>query len=183
MVLSAARELFAERGFERTTIRAVAGRAGVDPALVHHYFGTKDGLLAAALSPPEGLTALLVVTGDPERAGAELVRRALDVWENHLEVRELMLAMVRTGLSHEHAAALLRELHRSTVLAAVGGALADDRRELRAALVGSQLAGLLLGRYLLRATGLTEPTPDELVATVGPVVQHYLTGRLTNVTR
>jgi AcrR family transcriptional regulator len=180
-VLAAARELFSEVGFDRTTMRAVAARAGVDPALIHHYYGNKDGLLTATLMPPAAAAQLL--TGafvDPDNAGEELVRRVIDVWETHLEVREQMAAMLRTGLSHEHAAELLRDAHRTFILAAVGSAVAEDRRELRAALIGCHLAGLLLARYLLRVPGLTAATPAELVATVGPVIQHYLTGAISD---
>jgi len=181
LVLAAARELFSEVGFDRTTMRAVAARAGVDPALIHHYYRNKDGLLTATLMPPAAAAQLL--TGafeDPDNAGEELVRRVIDVWETHLEVREQMAAMLRTGLSHEHAAELLRDTHRTFVLAAVGSAVAEDRRELRAALIGCHLAGLLLARYLLRVPGLTAATPAELVATVGPVIQHYLTGAISD---
>jgi AcrR family transcriptional regulator len=97
-VLAAARELFSELGFDRTTMMAEAARAGVDPALIHHYFGNKDGLLAATLTPPAAAAKLLTgVFDDPENAGAELVRRVIDVWETHLEVREQMAAMLRTG--------------------------------------------------------------------------------------
>lgn len=179
LVLAAARELFSELGFDRTTMRAVAARAGVDPALIHHYYGNKDGLLAATLTPPAAAAQLLTgAFDDPDNAGEELVRRVIDVWETHLEVREQMAAMLRTGLSHEHAAALLRDTHRTFVLAAVGDVVADDRREFRAALIGCHLAGLLLARYLLKVPGLTAATPAELVATVGPVIQHYLTGAI-----
>jgi AcrR family transcriptional regulator len=178
--MAAARELFSELGFDRTTIRAVAARAGVDPALIHHYYGNKDGLLAATLTPPAAAAQLLAgVFDDPDKAGEEFVRRVINVWETHLEVREQMLAMLRTGLSHEHAAAMLREMHRAFVLAAIGSVVADDRREFRAALIGSHLAGLLLTRYLLKVPGLVAATPAELVETVGPVVQHYLTGAIS----
>lgn len=181
LVMAAARELFSELGFDRTTIRAVAARAGVDPALIHHYYGNKDGLLAATLTPPAAAAQLLTgAFDDPDNAGEEFVRRVINVWETHLEVREQMLAMLRAGLSHEHAAAMLREMHRAFVLAAIGGVVAEDRREFRAALIGSHLAGLLLARYLLKVPGLVAATPAELVETVGPVVQHYLTGAISS---
>src|SRR4030095_14833812 len=125
--LPVARDLFSELGFDRTTIRAVAARAGVDPALIHHYYGNKDGLLAATLTPPAAAAQLLTGTfDDPDKAGEESVRRVINVWETHLEVREQMLAMLRAGLSHEHAAAMLREMHRAFVLAAIGGVVAGD---------------------------------------------------------
>lgn len=179
-VLSAARELFAERGFERTTMRAVGARAGVDPALIYHYFGDKDRLLAAAIEPPVDLTALLAgIADDPARAGEEIVRRVIGLWENHPDIRERMLAMLRTALSHDHAAGLLRDMLSSWLLGGLGDVLADDQHELRAALVGSHLGGLMLARYLLKVPGAAAATPEELIQAVGPAVQRYLTGTLT----
>ena len=191
-VLDAARELFAELGFERTTMRAVGRRAGVDPALIYHYFGDKDGLLAAVVEPPVDLAAVLAGLaggagrtggagggGDPGRTGEEIVRRIVSLWENNPDIRERMLAMLRTALSHDHAARLLRDMLSSWLLGALGDVLAEDRRELRAALVGAQIGGLMLARYLLRVPGAATATPEELAHAVGPAVQRYLTGTLT----
>lgn len=172
----AARQLFAEVGFERTTMRAVAARAKVDPALIYHYFDGKEGLLAAVLVPPAAAAALLAgFTGDPERAGEELVRRALQVWTEP-GLGEQAAAMLRIAMSQEHAAERFREAHRAFVLRVVGDAVANDRRELRAALIGSSLIGLMLNRYVLKSPDLAAATEAELIASVGPVIQHYLTG-------
>jgi AcrR family transcriptional regulator len=179
-VLDAALELFAERGFERTTMRAVGTRAGVDPALIYHYFGDKDGLLAAALEPPADLAGMLAGIGDdPGRAGEEIIRRAVSLWENP-GLRERMIAILRTGLSNDHAARLLRDMLSSWLLAAVGGVMAGDQRELRAALIGSHLGGLMLARHVLQVPGAAAATQEELVQAVGPAVQRYLTGTLTS---
>ena len=179
-VLDAARELFAEVGFERTTMRAVAARAGVDPALIYHYFGDKDGLLFAALQPPvDAATVFTGVADAAERSGEELVRRLVRLWEDRPEVREQMAAILRTGLSHDHAGRLLRDILSSFILAALGDVLADDRRELRAALIGSHIGGLMLARYILKVPGAAAASPEDLVQAVGPVVQHYLTGTIT----
>jgi AcrR family transcriptional regulator len=176
-VLAAARELFAELGFERTTMRAVAARAGVDPALIYHYFGDKDGLLVAALQPPaENATVFAGLADEADRAGEELVRRLISLWEDRPEVREQMTAILRTGLSHDRASRLLRDILSSFILAALGDVLADDRRELRAALIGSQIGGLMLARYVLRVPGAAAASPEDLVQAVGPTVQRYLTG-------
>ena len=178
-VLDAARELFAEVGFERTTMRAVADRAGVDPALIYHYFGDKDGLLFAALQPPvDAATVFTGVADAAERSGEELVRRLVRLWEDRPEVREQMAAILRTGLSHDHAGRLLRDILSSFILAALGDVLADDRRELRAALIGSHIGGLMLARYILKVPGTAAASPEDLVQAVGPVVQHYLTGTI-----
>jgi AcrR family transcriptional regulator len=181
-VLGAARELFAELGFERTTMRAVATRADVDPALIYHYFGDKEGLLAAAIELPMDLTVVFAgLAGDPGRAGEELVRRVVGLWEEHPEIRERMIAVLRTGLSHDHAAQLVRDLLSSALLAALGEALASDRRELRTGLIGSQIGGLMLARYVLRVPGAADASPEDLIQAVGPVIQHYLTGLITPV--
>ena len=176
-VLAAARELFAELGFERTTMRAVAARAGVDPALIYHYFGDKDGLLVAALQPPVDEAIVFAGLADEaDRAGEELVRRLISLWEDRPEVREQMAAILRTGLSHDRASRLLRDILSSFILAALGDVLAGDRRELRAALIGSQIGGLMLARYILEVPGAAAASPEDLVQAVGPTVQRYLTG-------
>jgi len=178
-ILAAARDLFAANGFDRTTIRAVATRAEVDPALVHHYFGTKDQLLAASLELPMDPVALLGdLGGDPERAGEELVRRVLGLWESDPETRRRLVALLRTGISHDHAAALLRDLFGRTILAVLQGFVVADRPDLRAALAGTQLGGLILGRYLVGVPAVADASVEELVAVVGPGVQRYLTGPL-----
>lgn len=178
-VLGAARELFAELGFERTTMRAVAARADVDAALIYHYFGDKEGLLAAAIELPVDPAALFAgVAGDPSRAGEKLVRRVVTLWDTHPEIRERMIAVLRTGLSHDHAAQLVRDLLSSNLLAALGEVLAGDRRELRTGLIGSQIGGLMLARYVLKVPGAADATPEDLVRAVGPVVQHYMTGQI-----
>ena len=178
-ILAAARDLFAANGFDRTTIRAVATRAEVDPALVHHYFGTKDQLLAASLELPMDPVALLGdLGGDPERAGEELVRRVLGLWESDPETRRRLVALLRTGISHDHAAALLRDLFGRTILAVLQGFVVADRPDLRAALAGTQLGGLILGRYLVGVPAVADASVEDLVAVVGPGVQRYLTGPL-----
>jgi AcrR family transcriptional regulator len=160
-------------------MRAVAARAGVDAALIHHYFGTKDGLLTTAITPPVAPDVLLAGLSDHrDRAGTELVRRLLDVWEDHPVVRGQMLALVRTALSHDHATALLRQALERTVLPAVSQVAAPEQRELRAGLVMAQMSGVLISRYLVRVPGVADVDRATLVSAVGPVVQHYLTGRL-----
>jgi AcrR family transcriptional regulator len=180
-VLDAALDLFAERGFERTTMRAVGIRAGVDPALIYHYFGDKDGLLAAVITPPADLAGMLAGIGDdPGRAGQEIIRRAVGLWDNHPGIRERMVAIVRTGLSNDHAARLLRDMLSSWLLGAVGGVMAEDKRELRAALIGSHLGGLMLARHVLKVPGAAAAGQEELVQAVGPTIQRYLTEALTS---
>jgi AcrR family transcriptional regulator len=161
-------------------MRAVATRAGVDVALIYHHFGSKDDLLAAALTVPERaqpvLRAIPAGTPDPGRAVANAV---LEMWENDPALRGQALAMIRTALSHEHAAQLLRELHSTFVLALVCEVVADDDPELRASLIGAHLSGLLLNRYLFKVHALAAADPATLINAAGPVIDHYLTGDLT----
>jgi len=176
-ILTAAGELFSELGFERTTMRAVAARADVDAALIHHFFVNKEGLLAAALVLPVDPTALLAgLNKDPQHAGEAVVRRVLGVWEADPQTRRHLLGLIRVGLSHEYAAGVLRDLLGRTILTALARVVADDRQSLRAALVGTQIGGLLLGRYVLGIPGVRDATPEELALAIGPVIQHYLNG-------
>jgi len=176
-ILTAAGELFSELGFERTTMRAVAARADVDKALIHHYFVNKEGLLAAALVLPVDPAALLAgLDKDLQHAGEAVVRRVLGVWEADPQTRRHLLGLIRVGLSHEYAAGVLRDLLGRTILTALARVVADDRQSLRAALVGTQIGGLLLGRYVLGIPGVRDATPEELALAIGPVIQHYLTG-------
>ncbi len=176
-ILTAAGELFSELGFERTTMRAVAARAGVDAALIHHYFVNKEGLLAAALVLPVDPAALLAgLDKDPQHAGEAVVRRVLGVWEADPQTRRHLLGLIRVGLSHEYAAGVLRDLLGRTILKALASVVADDHQALRAALAGTQMGGLLLGRYVLGIPGVRDATPEELAVAIGPVIQHYLTG-------
>lgn len=179
-LVRAARQLFAENGFERTTMRAVARLARVDPALIYHYFPDgKKGLLAAALTPPAEIARQVAgLSGDPQHAGEELIRRALRLWDTDDAVREQGVALLRIGVGSETGAALLGRTARSFVLGLVGEVLAPDDRELRAALVGAQIQGLLLDRYVLGHPDLVEASAERLVASVGPVIQRYLTGPL-----
>jgi AcrR family transcriptional regulator len=174
-ILSAARELFADRGYQATTMRAVGARAGVDPALIHHYFGTKDGLLQAALVLPVDPVELLAgVAADPARTGEQVVLRILRLWDDPA-VQHRMVGLLRVGLSHPHTVDVLRDMLGRTVLVALVGHAAPDAAPLRAALVGSQIGGLLLGRYLVGVPPLAQASVDELAAAVGPTVQRYLT--------
>lgn len=178
-ILAAAGELFSELGFERTTMRGVAARADVDPALIHHYFVNKEGLLSAALVFPVDPGALLAgLDQDPQHAGIGVVRRVLGVWEADPETRRRLLGLIRVGVSNEYAAGVLRDLLGRTVLTALASVVADDQQSLRAALAGTQMAGLLMGRYVLGIPAIRDATPEQLALTIGPVLQHYLTGPL-----
>jgi AcrR family transcriptional regulator len=177
-VLVAARESFAERGFDGATIRGIAAAAGVDPALVHHYFGSKDKLFLAAVHAPVDPGELLppALEGGREQLGANLVRTLLTVWDG--PARPAALALVRSAVGNEWTAKLLREFLVSQVLRRVLVTLdlPADELEARGALVASQLIGVVMARYVLRLEPLASATHDSLVASLGPTLQRYLTG-------
>jgi AcrR family transcriptional regulator len=179
-ILDAARELFAEKGFERTTMRAVGERAGVDPALISYWFRSKDGLLLEAMTLPLDVETVLNDL-DASRPGADIVRRVLAAADGSPAVRGRAVAFLRIGLSHEHVAGLLREVISRRVLATLSPLTAPDHRELRAALIGSHVAGLIMGRYVVRIPALAQADSEQLVAAMAPVVQHYLTGPMVTV--
>jgi AcrR family transcriptional regulator len=181
-ILSAARAQFAEHGYDGATIRAIARAAGVDPALVHHYFGGKENLFAAAMKlpliPSEVITAALTRRDPSDSLGTHMVRTALSVWES-ADVRGPFQAMLRSALTSERAAATLREFITEAILRpvanAAGGGVAE-RTPFRASLVATQMLGLALSRYVLRFEPVAAASPEELAAAVGPTIDRYLTG-------
>lgn len=178
-ILAAARELFAARGFERTSMRAIARQAHVDPALVLHYFGTKETVFLSAIELPFEPEAVLptVLAGDVGSLGERVARFAVGLLENE-QARARVLAIVRAAASEPAAAALLRGLIEQRIRDPIARALGTDDAELRAALVGSQIVGLVMARYVVRVEPLASLPPDELVAKVAPTFQRYLAGSL-----
>ncbi|GIJ21443.1 TetR/AcrR family transcriptional regulator [Micromonospora lutea] len=179
-ILDAARSTFAERGFDASTIRAIAASAGVDPALVHHYFGNKEQLFLAAMRFPVDPRELLpkVLAGDRDALGERLVRMFVTVWDSPAGAAGV--ALLRSAVSSEWTARLLREFLTTQVLRRVLDQLDVDPAEvpLRGSLVASQLVGLALMRYVIRLEPVASVAPQTLIATVGPTVQRYLTDEL-----
>ncbi|GAA3761065.1 TetR family transcriptional regulator [Micromonospora maritima] len=179
-ILAAARAAFAERGFDATPIRAVAAAAGVDPALVHHYFGTKEDLFRAAMAIPIDPAELVprVLAGGRDEVGERLVRTFLGVWDS--PAGTAAVALLRSAVSNQWTARLLREFLTTQILRRVLDRLDLDPAEapLRGALVATQVAGLAMMRYVIRLEPVASATPDTLAATIGPTVQRYLTGPL-----
>jgi AcrR family transcriptional regulator len=175
-ILDSARRAFSERGYDAVTVRAIAADAGVDAALVHHYFGTKESVFVAALQLPfdPAAVAPLVLSGDPAGLGERLVRMLLSVWSTP-QTREPILALVRSATTNEQAATLLREFVTRALLGRIAPAIDGPDRELRVAGAASQLVGLALLRYVVRVEPLASATDDEVVALVAPNVQRYLT--------
>jgi AcrR family transcriptional regulator len=175
-ILTAARELFAARGYEGTTIRGIATHAEVDPALVHHFFGSKDDLFLTVLEVPETVMAGIppLIAGDPGNAGEHLTRFYLGLYESP-DTGTALLTALRSAVAQEQAARVLRESITARLFAAVREVL-PDRAELRMSLAMSHLTGLAIGRYVLGVPPVSQMTIDELVVWVGPTIQGYLTG-------
>ena len=177
-ILDAARALFAAGGMSGTSIRAVAARAGVDPALVHHYFGTKDDLFVAALALPVDPREVLgaVVAEGPGGAAERMLGTFLAVWDDP-DLQLPLLGMAR-GLLDPAGKELMRDGFLKIVIAPIGVALGIEEPERRMPLVASQIVGLILMRYVLEVEPLASMAAEELVAIYAPTIQRYLTGPL-----
>ncbi|HEY1617461.1 MAG TPA: TetR family transcriptional regulator [Streptosporangiaceae bacterium] len=190
-ILDAARRRFADLGYDGATIRGIAGDAGVDPALVHHFYGSKEALFAAAMRlpvvPSEVLTAALTQAAEAGAAGRPtaspgevLVRAALTTWEKP-EVHRVFLGLLRSALTSDEASRMLREFLSDGILGPVAAASSSsDPAEavFRAAAVASQMLGLALTRYVLMLGPLAQASRDDLVAAIAPTIDRYLTGDL-----
>jgi AcrR family transcriptional regulator len=170
-ILDAARQAFASRGYEQTTIRAVAASAGIDASMVMRYFGSKAGLFAAAatmdLDPP-GLAS-----APARRRGEVLVRHFINRWERNPS-EDMLVFLLRTAVTNEPVAEQLQATFDRMIVGPLTS-LGYDDPERRAALIGSQLLGLGLCRYILRMQPLASLSSGEVVAGVAPTIQRYLT--------
>lgn len=177
-IITAARQAFAAKGFAGTSMRAIAADAGVDAALIHHYFDSKQQLFLATVAlPVELLQKLeLVAAGDRKDLGERLVRTVLEVWDS--ELQPSLVAAIRTALTDP---ALTRSIVEFFTLEVIGRVLRRDdlppeEANRRAGLVASQVLGLLIGRYVLRLPVLVDRQTEDLVAEIGPTVQRYVDG-------
>lgn len=178
-IAEAARHLFAERGFDRTSVRAVAAEAGVDPALVHHYFGTKQRLFIEAVDFPIDAAAAIgtLSAGDVDDAGERLVRFALRLWDDPVVLPRL-LGVLRSAVTDPEAARMLGTLFTRQGPVQLVRALGADQPDLRAELVGTQLVGLAVARHVLRVEPLASADHETIVAAIGPTMKRYLVGDL-----
>jgi AcrR family transcriptional regulator len=177
-ILVRARELFAAQGYAGTSVRAIATAAGVDAALVHHYFGTKDDLFLAALELPVDPRRLVapVVAGGPDGAAERFLDVFLSAWDDP-NIRPSLLAVAR-GVMDPAGSKLLADGFLPVVIQPVGVALGLDRPEHRMTLVASQVVGIILLRYVLAVEPLASMPREQVVATYAPTLQRYLTGPL-----
>ena len=172
-ILAAARSRFAAHGYDRTRIRDVADDAGVDAALVHYFFKTKDGLFVAAMELPFRPAEVIapVLAEGVDGLGERMVRRVLTVWDEPAH-QAALLAIVHGAGAHPGAAVALREFVVSEIVARLAALLDGD--QLRATLVASQVVGLIALRYIARVEPLASLDREEIVALVAPTLQRYL---------
>ncbi|MGB2566957.1 TetR family transcriptional regulator [Micromonospora citrea] len=180
IILAAARDAFAARGFGGVTIRQIASTAAVDPALVHHYFGTKEQLFLTVLRSAVDADRILaqLLAGGVDTLGERIVAQFLRLWEGGAGANAS--ALLRTAATADQIARLVREVLFPDVVDAVMSKCGLDPGEapLRVALAVSQLSGLAFTRYLVGLEPLATAPADTVICTVGATLQRYLTGEL-----
>ncbi|MXM66239.1 TetR family transcriptional regulator [Streptomyces sp. HUCO-GS316] len=176
-ILTAAREEFSERGYEKTSVRGIAKAAGVDSALVHHYFGTKEQIFEAAVEvafAPAMNAPEAIADGPLDGVGERLTRFVFGVWENPT-TRAPLLAILRSAVSNETAAAVFRRLVAAQLLRRIAAQLELPDAELRAELAAAQLVGTAMLRYVIKVEPLASADLEAIIARLAPVVQGHLT--------
>jgi AcrR family transcriptional regulator len=174
-ILDAARHRFGEQGYDGATVRGIAADAGVNAALLHHFFGTKQQLFVASMNLPVDPTTLIpqVLEGPVEEIGERLVRTFLAIWETP-EGRTPFLAMLRSVTTNEQVATMMRQFLDNVMFAKIAEIRGIPRRRVAAA--AAQMLGVALLRYILAVPPLADATDEELVALLAPVIQHYFDG-------
>lgn len=176
-ILAAAREEFSERGYDKASVRGIAKAAGVDSALVHHYFGTKEQVFEAAVTlsfGPAMQAPQAVEEGPLDGVGERLTRFVFGVWENPA-TRTPLLAIVRSAVNNEAAATVFRRIIATQVLRRIADRLEVPDAELRAELAAAQLVGIAMLRYVIKVEPLASADPEQIIERVAPVVQGHLT--------
>ncbi|MFI0452292.1 TetR family transcriptional regulator [Actinomadura sp. 6N118] len=172
-ILASARELFAEKGYDGASLRAIARGAGVDPALVHHFFGNKEGVFIAAMQFPIDPGELLpkIFGTRREDLGETMVRLFLSVWEVP-ERRAPIIALLRSAMTNERAAVMMREFVSAALFARAAGL--HDIPLLKVQAAAGQMIGVMILRYVLEVEPIASSTPDELVELLAPTIQRHL---------
>ena len=175
VIVEAARSLFSERGYDGTTLRLVAATAEVDPALIYHYFGSKQQLFVASMEIPfDWATAFpALLDGPRNEIGERLVRLMLGFWEDPL-IRPRFMGVVRSAATDPEAAAMVRRLLAEGPVLAMARAIGTPDGELRAMLAASHIMGVALLRYILRIEPLASADVETLARLIGPSVGAYL---------
>src|SRR2546423_6350899 len=172
-ILGAARNQFGERGYDGTTIRGIAAEAGVNPALIHHFFGSKDRVCVAALNLPidPAMVLSIVLDGPREKVGERILGLFLRLWRDPGS-RASFLALVRSVSTNDQAAMMMRQFIERVMLAKISEALGIPRLRLTALV--SQVMGIAMTRYIVGVEPIASATEEELIALVAPVIQHYI---------
>jgi AcrR family transcriptional regulator len=179
-LIEAARAVFTEQGYDGATVRTIAARAGVDAAMVNHWFGGKEGLFAEAVlklpfKPADVVERLL--TGDLDELGRRIVRTFLTIWDS--TGGGVFTALMRSITSHDQAAHALRDFMVKHIVGRVLREAGADNPEFRATLVASQLVGMGMVRYVAHFEPLASTDIDTMVDAVAPTIQRYVTGKIT----
>lgn len=179
-LITAAREVFIDQGYDGATVRAIAARAGVDAAMVNHWFGGKEGLFGEAVlklpfNPQEIVDILL--SGQPDDIGERIVRTFLDRWDN--TGGGVFTALMRSVTSNDEAVIMLRDFFLKYVFQQVISKLAPDDHDFRATLVATQLVGMGMVRYVAQFEPLASTDIDTMAAAIAPTIQRYITGTIT----
>lgn len=178
-ILSCARELFARNGFKNTSVRSIAAAAGVDAALVHHYFGTKQQLFAAAVHIPiDPQMVLGPLRSTPvDELGHTLPSLLLPIWDSELGAG--FIAALRTMLGGDEVT-LLRTFLEDVITAEVGARVDNPpgTGRIRVQFVASQLMGVVMARYILELEPFRSLPVPQIIETIGPNLQRHLTGDL-----
>lgn len=178
-LVTAAREVFIEQGFNGATVRAIATKAGVDAAMVNHWFGGKEGLFAeAVLKLPFNPTEIVkdLLTADPDHIGEAIVYRFVTTWDT--TGGGVFTALMRSITSHEEAATMLRDFFFKHIFKHVIGRMAPDNHEFRATLVATQIVGMGMVRYVAKFEPFASADIDTVSAAVAPTLQRYITGKV-----
>lgn len=179
-ILHAARAQFQQHGYDRTSIRAVAAAAEIDPSMVMRYFGSKEGLFAAAAHVDLQLPNL---GGVPVRQrGQALLEHFIRRWEGDLS-DDVLVLLLRSAVTDERAAQRLQAVFQEQLVDTLSRMSGPEEALRRAGLIASQVLGVALGRYLLKLPGLADRPPADLIADLAPTIQRYLTGRLPATTK
>jgi AcrR family transcriptional regulator len=178
-ILEAARELFATRGYQAATMRAIAAKAGVDASLIVHFFGNKVNLLTQAIEwpfDPEVAMPRLLENGR-RNVGRALAELAIRTWDEE-GTRHPVFTLLRAGMTEPDAAEMLRNFMMHRLYSPLMEALGVDHPERRASLAVSQVIGVGIGRYVLEFEGLADAKSEDVIDWLAPTLQRYLTGKL-----
>ena len=174
-ILKAAQELFAEQGYERATVRDIAGRASIDPAMVIRYFGSKEALFARATAFDLRLPDLTAIP--KEEMGATLVAHFVEVWEGERSNGSL-ISLLRAAATNDDAANAVRGIFGGQVVPMLARVVPLPELPLRAGLVATQIMGLAITRYVLKVPPVVAMNREQMVKLLGPTMQRYVTGKL-----